>query len=71
MDEYSQNYEVLMMWVKDFEDDMQVAKSNIDVMKIQLSSLEREIQMLESLVENTHNQLEDLGGWVDGFVETT
>jgi chromosome segregation ATPase len=56
--------------LEDLEDDMQVCKTNVDVTKIQLSSVERDIRMLESSMGNTHKQLENLGDWVDGFVSS-
>ena len=68
MGELSDNYNSSVTRLKDVEDDMQVCRTDIDVMKIQLSLSERDVRMLESLMESAHNQLEDLGSWVDGFV---
>jgi hypothetical protein len=68
MVEMSQGHDIAISRLEDVEDNMQVVKSDIDVTKIQLSSVEREIRLLDSSMDNTHKQLEDLGDWVDGFV---
>jgi chromosome segregation ATPase len=56
--------------LEDLEDDMQVCKNDIDVTRIQLSSAERDIRLLEGSMENAHQGIEDLGDWVDGFVSS-
>ena len=56
--------------LEDVEDDVQVCKNNDNVTKIQLSSAERDIQLLESSLENAHGQLEGLEDQVDGFVRS-
>jgi chromosome segregation ATPase len=70
MTEVEQQHDVTITKLKDLEDDMQIVKNDVDIAKIQLSSVERDICLLDSSMENAHNQLEDLGGQVDGFVET-
>ena len=60
--------DTITTWLEDFEEDMQVYKNGVDVTQIQLSSVERDIHLLESSLENSHGQLEGLGDWVDGFV---
>jgi hypothetical protein len=47
-----------------------VCKNDINVVKIQLPSTERDICLLEGSLENAHGQLEDLGGQVDGFMSS-
>ena len=60
--------DTVVHWLEDVEDDMQVCKNNIDVTRIQLSSAERDIRLLEGSMENAHQGIEDLGDRVDGFV---
>jgi chromosome segregation ATPase len=50
------------------EDNMQVCKNDIDVTRIQLSSVERDIRLLEGSMENAHQGVENLGDRVDGFM---
>jgi archaellum component FlaC len=54
--------------LEDVEDDMQVCKNDVDVTRIQLSSAERDIRLLEGSMENAHKGIEDLGDQVNGFV---
>jgi hypothetical protein len=68
MEELAQNHEIAITRFEDLEDNMQVVQNNVNVAKIQLSSAEREIRLLDSLMDNTHKQLEDLGNQVDEFV---
>jgi hypothetical protein len=68
MEEMNQNHDITISQLEDVEDDMQVVKNDIDVVKIQLSSAEREICLLNLSMDNAHKQLEDLGDRVDGFV---
>jgi hypothetical protein len=56
--------------LEDVEDDMQVCKTDIDVTRIQLLLVEREIRLLDGSMENAHKGLEDLGDPVDGFVSS-
>jgi chromosome segregation ATPase len=70
LEELAQNHDVAISRLEDEEDDMQVVKNDIDVTKIQLSSAEREIHLLDSLMDNAHKQLEDLGDHVDGFIRS-
>jgi hypothetical protein len=44
MEEISQNHNVAVSRLEDVEDDMQLTKNNVDVVKIQLLSAEREIR---------------------------
>jgi chromosome segregation ATPase len=68
MKELDQNRDIVVTRLEDIKDDMQVVKSDVDVIKIQLSSVEREVRLLDSSMDNTHHQLKDLGDRVDGFV---
>jgi hypothetical protein len=68
MGELGQNQDVFVMRLEDVKDDMQVVKSDVNVTQIQLSLAEREIHLLDSSMDNTHKQPEDLGDRVDGFV---
>jgi chromosome segregation ATPase len=56
--------------LEDVEDDMQVCKNDINVTRIQLSSAERDIRLLEGSMENAHQGIEDLGTRVDGFMSS-
>jgi hypothetical protein len=49
---------------------MQVCKNDIDTTRIQLSSSERDIRLLEGSMGNAHQGIEDLGDRVDGFVSS-
>jgi chromosome segregation ATPase len=68
MEEINQNHDIVISRLEDIEDDMQVVQSNINVAKVQLLLVEREIRLLDSSMDNTHKQLKDLGDQVDGFV---
>jgi hypothetical protein len=68
--EMSQGHDIAISRLEDVKDDMQVVKNDIGIAKIQLSSVEREICLLDLSMDNTHKQLEDLGDWVDGFVRS-
>jgi chromosome segregation ATPase len=84
MDELSQNHEVLVSRTEDLEDDMQVAKIGIDVMKIEMSSYRQDVANLEKTtaawkasvkdvemsVNNTHLHLEKVEDRVDGMVSS-
>jgi hypothetical protein len=59
-----------MHWVRTPPLAPSVCKNDIDIMKTQLVSLEGDIRMLEILMGSAHNQLEDLGDWVDGFIKS-
>jgi chromosome segregation ATPase len=64
----SESIDSVVHRLEDVEDDMQVCKNDIDVTRIQLSSAERDICLLEGSMKNTHQEIEDLGDRVDGFV---
>jgi hypothetical protein len=54
--------------LEDEEDDMQVCKNDIDMLKIEQASMGHDIQMLEASMGNAHKQLENLGDRMDGCV---
>jgi chromosome segregation ATPase len=54
--------------LEDAEDKMVVCENDVDIVNIQILSVERDIHMLEGSMGNAHGQLEDLGNRVDGFV---
>jgi chromosome segregation ATPase len=56
--------------LEDVEDNMQVCKNDIDVMKIQLLALEKDVKDMEISIDNSHLHLEKLEDQVDGFVES-
>jgi chromosome segregation ATPase len=70
MSELSVQANVIFSRLEDVEDDMKICKDDVDVMKIQLASVERDIHMLEGSMGSAHNQLEDLGDWINGFIES-
>jgi chromosome segregation ATPase len=70
MSKLSVQQNIVFSRLEDVEDDMNVCKKDIDVVKSQLASLERDIHMLEASMGLAHNQLEDLGDRVDGFIES-
>jgi uncharacterized protein YoxC len=77
MGESSQNHEVLVSRVEDLEDDMQVVKTDTDILRIKMSSYCRDINVIEASVkdvemaaDNAHLCLEKVEDCVDGFVES-
>jgi hypothetical protein len=66
----SESIDSVVHRLEDVEDDMQICKNDIDVTRIQLSSAERDICLLEGSMENAHQGIEDLGDRVDGFVSS-
>jgi hypothetical protein len=50
----SESIDTVIHRLEDVEDDMQVCKNDIDVTRIQLSSAERDIRLLEGSMENAH-----------------
>jgi hypothetical protein len=56
--------------LEDLEDEMQVCKMDVDVFRIQLSSMEKDVKDVEMSVDNSHLRLEKLEDWVDGFIES-
>jgi hypothetical protein len=68
MDELDNNHEVLVSRVEDFEDNMQVVKTDVDVLRIEMSSFNKDIRDVEMLVDNVHLCLEKVEDCVDGFM---
>ena len=66
MEELISNHSVVISRIEDCEDDMKICKENIDQNKIRLSSVDRDICMLEASMGSVHKQLEDLGDWASG-----
>jgi hypothetical protein len=44
--------------MEDVEEDVQVLKNNIDVMRIQMSSVEKDVKDIEMSIDNAHLWLE-------------
>jgi hypothetical protein len=71
MEESITNHSVAILRIEDCEDDMQVCKGDIDQTKILLGLTQWDVQMLEASMGSAHEQLENLGDWIDGcFAET-
>ena len=71
MEESLTNHSVAISRIEDCEDDMKVCQEDIDQTKIHLSSVDRDIRMLEASMGSAHKQLENLGDRMDGcFTET-
>jgi hypothetical protein len=71
MEESIANHNVAISRVKDCEDNMQICKGDINILKIHLSLTDRDICMLEVSMGSAHEQLEGLGDQIDGcYVET-
>jgi hypothetical protein len=68
MDKLDKNHKVLVSRVKDTEDNMQVIKTNINVLRIGMSSFNKDVKDVEMSVDNTHLHLEKIEDHVDGFV---
>jgi chromosome segregation ATPase len=56
--------------LEDEEDDMQVCKNDLDVMKIRLAAAEGEVHLLDESMDNAHRGIGDLGDRVDSFVSS-
>jgi chromosome segregation ATPase len=77
MDECSQNHKVLVSRTEDLEDDMQIVKTDVNVMKIEMSSYQRDVDRVEasmkdveSSIDNAHFRLEKVEDCVDGMVSS-
>ena len=71
MEESFSNHSVAISRIEDCEDNMKICKEDINQNKIHLSSIDRDICMLEASMGGAYEQLEDLRSWVDGcFAET-
>jgi hypothetical protein len=77
MGESSQNHKVLISRVEDLKDDMQVVKMDTDILRIEMSSYCRDVNVIEASVkdvemsiDNAHLCLEKVEDHVDGFMET-
>jgi hypothetical protein len=68
MDELYNNHGVFVSQVEDVEDDMKVIKTDIDVLRIEMSSLNRDLRGNDMSVNNVHICLEKVEDCVDGFV---
>jgi chromosome segregation ATPase len=66
----SESVDSVVHQLEDLEDDMQICKNDVDVTRIQLSSVERDVRLLEGSMGNAHQGVEDLGDRVDGFVSS-
>ena len=71
MEESFSNHSVAISRIEDCEDNMKICKEDINQNKIHLSSIDRDICMLEASMGSVHEQLEDVGIQVDRcFAET-
>jgi hypothetical protein len=68
MEESILNHSVAISWIKDCEDDMNICKHDIDMLRLEQSSMGRDVQMLEASMGSVHEELENLGSWMDGCV---
>jgi hypothetical protein len=68
MEESILNHSVAISRIEDCEDDMNVCKGNINVIKIRQVSMGHDIRMLEGAMGGTQEDLENLSSWVDAFV---
>jgi hypothetical protein len=64
----SESVDSIVSRLEDTEDDMQICKNDIDVLRIEQASTGSDIRMLEASMDSVHEQLEDLGGRMDGCV---
>jgi hypothetical protein len=71
MEESILNHGVAISRIEDCEDDMQVCKGDIDVIKIEQVSMGRDIRMLEGAMGGTQEDLENVSSRVDSFVSMT
>jgi hypothetical protein len=68
MEESILNHSVAISRIKDCEDDMNICKNDVDSLKLEKGSMGRDIQMLEVLMGLVHEELENLGSWMDSCV---
>ena len=61
MEESFSNHSIAILRIEDCEDDMKICKEDINQNKIRLSSVDRDIHMLEASMGSVHEQLEDVG----------
>ena len=71
MEESFSNHHVAISRIEDCEDNMNICKEDIDQSKIRLSSVNRDICMLEASMGSVHEQLEDLGDRMSGCFTKT
>jgi hypothetical protein len=71
MEESILNHSVVISRIEDCEDDMNICKGDIDVVKVEQASMGRDIRMLEGAMGGTQEDLERLGGRVDKWVVTS
>jgi hypothetical protein len=71
MEESILNHGIAISRIEDCEDDMNVCKGDIDVIKIEQALMGQDIHMLEGAMGGTQEVLEVLGGRVDAFVAST
>ena len=61
MKESIANHSVAISRTEDCEDDMKICQGDVDQNRIRLSSVDRDIRMLEASMGSAHEQLETLG----------
>jgi hypothetical protein len=60
MEESILNHSVAISQIEDCEDEMQVCKGDVDVVKIEQALMARDIRMLEGAMGGTQEDLEDI-----------
>jgi predicted nuclease with TOPRIM domain len=68
VDELDKNHKVLVSRSEDTEDDMQVVKTDVDVLRIEMSFFNKDVKDVEMSVDNVHFCLEKVEDRVDSFV---
>jgi hypothetical protein len=68
MEESILNHSVAISRIEDCEDDMNVCKNNVNTLKLEQASMGHDVRMLEASMGSVHEELENLGNWMDGCV---
>jgi chromosome segregation ATPase len=71
MEESILNHSVAISRIEDCEDNMNVCKGDINMIRIKQASMGRDIRMLEGAMGGTQEDLENLGGRVNAFVASS
>jgi chromosome segregation ATPase len=68
MEESILNHSMAISRIEDCEDNMNVCKNDVDLLRLEQGSMGRDVWMLEASMGSVHEQLEDLGDRMDGCV---
>jgi paraquat-inducible protein B len=71
MEESILNHGVAISRIEDCEDDMNVCKNDVDMLKLEQALMGRDIRMLEGAMGGMQEDLENVSSWVDSFVSMT